>query len=123
VTILHSAHQASHTATISQHNDDHQAAARAQAARKRLAEAALRTIAHALNGTGLTIQTLDSHALITKPGHRRNTIHVTYAGGAVHHNGVYLGILDGYEPADGQRIRRDQILAALNGHTPPQLMT
>jgi hypothetical protein len=102
---------------------DEQAAARAHDARKRLAEAAQWAIAHVLNGTGLTIQTLDCHALITKPGHPGNTIHITYAGGAVHHNGTYLGILTGYEPAGRQRTGRDQILAALNDRTPPAART
>jgi hypothetical protein len=86
---------------------------------KRLAEAAQWLIARVVNDSGLKVQALADHAVITKPGRRGNgPVRICYAGGAVYHNGTCLGMLDGYEPGDGRRIGQAEILAALNGNTP-----
>lgn len=95
------------------------AAAQAKASRERLVWAAQWLIAKAVSGTELTVQPGDYAALITSPAHPgHGHLHIRYAGGAVDHNGTYLGILDGYEPSNGQRIGQHQILTALTGHTP-----
>lgn len=107
-----------------EHNGYHTAVTQAQATRKRLTDAAQWLITRAVNGSGLTVRAGEAEALITKPGRRDSTVvRICYAGGAVYRNGTYLGILDGYEPSDGQRIGQAEILAALNSGTPNASLT
>jgi hypothetical protein len=80
---------------------------------KRQTDAARWLIARAVNGTGLTVRTLEHEAMITDPQNPSNgAVRIAYAGGSVHRNGTCLGILDGYEPA-GRRVGREEIIAAL----------
>jgi hypothetical protein len=95
------------------------AAAKAQAIRKRQADAAHWLIARVVNGSGLTARALENEAVITRPGRGGNgSVRIRYTGGGVYHNGTHLGILEGYEPTDGRWIGREEILATLGDNTP-----